>query len=140
MTRIWVSIAFALLLSGCASFERGVLVARSQVLASPEFAAMTLVDVVEAKKLASFTDDKLALRCWDHIEAFVRKNAPVSLDEAGKVVGPLSAYQKARNIRRVVIEVGIDDAFRIACSPMLTDSLGISLTSAIGRLGIRIIL
>ena len=135
MTRIWIPIILALLLSACASFERGVLVARSQVLASPEFAAMTLVDVAEAKKLALLTDDKLSLRCWDHIEAFVRENAPVSLDEAGKVVGPLSAYQLARNIRRTVVEVGIDDVFRLACGPMLTDSM-----SAIGRLGIRIIL
>ncbi len=123
------------LLGACASLEKGVLVARSQILASPEFAEMTLKDVVNAGKLAVLTDDKLSLLCWDHIEAFVRENAPVSLDEAGEVVGPLSAYQKARNVRRTVIEVEIGDAFRIACGPMLTDSM-----SAIGRVGIRIIL
>ena len=135
MKRVLVSITLALLLSACASFEKGVLVARSQVLADPEFAAMTLVDVVNAKKLASLTDDKLALRCWDYIEAFVRDNAPVSLDETGKVVGPLSTYQKGRNIRRTVVDLKISDPLRIACGPMTMDSM-----STIGRLGIRIIL
>ncbi len=132
---IFIALSLALLLGACASFEKGILIARSQVLASPEFAEMTLKDVVNAKKLALLTDDKLSLLCWNHIEDFVRTNAPASLDEAGKVVGPLSTYQKARNVRRTVIEVEIDDAFRIACGPMLTDSM-----SAIGRIGIKIIL
>ncbi len=126
-------------LGACAGFEKGVLVARSQVIASPDFAEMTLVDVVNAKRLALRTDDKLALMCWNHIEDFVRTNAPVSLNEDGEVVGdvsgPLSVYQKARNIRRTVLEVKISDPLRIACGPMLTDSMG-----AIGRFGIRIIL
>ena len=119
----------ALLLGACATFEKGVGAARLAVLESPEFAEMTLVDVVNAKKLAALTDDKLSLRCWDHIEA------SVDLTAAGEVVGPLSAYQQARNVRRAVIEVEISDEFRIACGPMLTDSM-----SAIGRIGIRIIL
>ncbi len=150
MMRIYIptfgrAIAFALamlLVGGCATFEKGVLVARQQVLESPDFAEMTLKDVVEAKKLALLTDDKLAIQCWDHIEMFVRANARVFLNEAGEVVneagevaGVLSTYQKARNVRRTVVEARIDDAFRIACGPMLTDSM-----SAIGRIGIRIIL
>ena len=65
----------------------------------------------------------------------MRETAPVSLDEAGEVVGPLSAYQKARNVRRTVLDVEIDDAFRIACGPMLTDSM-----STIGKIGVRIVL
>lgn len=136
--RIWKSIILILtllLVGGCATFEKGVLVARQQVLTSPEFAEMTLVDVVNAGKLALLTDDKLAIQCWNHIENFVRTHAPLSLNEAGEVVGPLSAYQKARNIRRTVVDVKIDDAFRIACGPMLTDSM-----SAIGKIGVRIAL
>lgn len=124
-----------LFVGGCASFEQGVLVARSQVLASPDFAEMTMEDVVNAKKLALLTDDKLSLLCWDYIEWFVGENAPEGGVETGEVVGPLSAYQKARNVRRTVVEVEISDALRIACGPMLTDSM-----SAIGRVGIRIIL
>lgn len=124
-----------ILLSSCTSFEKGVLVARHQVLTSPDFAEMTLVDVVNAGKLALLTDDKLSILCWDYIEDFVRTHAPVSLDENGKVVGPLSAYQKARNVRRLIVDVEISDPFRIACGPMLTDSL-----SAIGKFGIRLTL
>lgn len=124
-----------LLLGGCATFEKGVLVARQQILTSPEFAEMTLVDVVEAKKLAFLTNDKLSLLCWDYIETFVRDNAPEAGVSTGKVVGPLSMYQKARNIRRIVVDIEISDPFRIACGPMLTDSM-----SAIGKIGVRIIL
>ena len=135
MYKLFCILSLLLFLGGCATFEKGVLIARQQVITSPEFAEMTLKDVVNAGKLAVLTDDKLSLLCWDHIEAFVRENAPVSLDEAGEVVGPLSAYQKARNVRRTVLDVEIDDAFRIACGPMLTDSM-----SAIGKIGIRIAL
>lgn len=142
MRKLSLVLASSLLLmalGACATFEKGVLVARSQILASPEFAEMTLVDVVNAGRLAVLTEDKLSILCWDHIEDFVRTNAPVSLNEDGEVVGdvtgPLSMYQKARNIRRTLIDVKIDDAFRIACGPMLTDSM-----SAIGRIGIRIAL
>ncbi len=124
-----------LLLGACATFEKGVGAAKLAVLESPEFAEMTLVDVVNAKKLAALTDDRLSLLCWDHIEDFVRTNAPADNIETGEAVGPLSTYQKARNVRRTVIEVDISDEFRIACGPMLTDSL-----SAVGRIGIRIAL
>lgn len=139
---IWKTIILipALLLTvACATLEKGVLVARQQILTSPDFAEMTLVDVVNAKKLALLTDDKLSLLCWDYIEDFVRTHAPVSLNEAGEVVGdvtgPLSMYQKARNIRRTVFEIEISDPLRIACGPMLTDSM-----TAIGRFGIKIAL
>lgn len=135
MRRLFCALTLLLFFGGCATFEKGVLVARQQVLESPDFAEMTLVDVVNAGKLALLTDDKLSILCWDYIEAFVRENAPVSLNEAGEVVGPLSAYQKARNVRRTVVEVEISDPLRIACGPMLTDSM-----SAIGRFGVRVIL
>ena len=135
MYKLFCILSLLLFLGGCATFEKGVLVARQKVLTSPEFAEMTLVDVVEAKKLATLTDDKLSLLCWDHIETFVRANAPEAGVSTGKVVGPLSAYQQARNIRRTVVEVEISDEFRLACGPMLTDSM-----AAIGRIGIRIIL
>ncbi len=124
-----------LLLGACATFEKGVGAAKLAILESPEFAEMTLTDVVNAKKLAVLTGDKLSLLCWNHIEDFVRANAPVDKAVAGKVVGPLSTYQQARNVRRTVIGVEISDEFRIACGPMLTDTM-----SAIGRIGIRILL
>ena len=135
---IGLVIVLALLLGGCATFERGVGAARLAVLESPDFAEMSLVDVVNAKRLAGLTNDKLSLMCWDHIETFVRANAPEPGTEptiAAAKLGPLSIYQKARNVRRTMIEVEISDEFRIACGPMLTDSM-----SAIGRRGIRIAL
>jgi hypothetical protein len=135
MQKLFCALALFLLLGGCATFEKGVLVARQQVLTSPEFAEMTLKDVENAGKLALLTDDKLSILCWDYIEDFVRTHAPEAGVETGEVVGPLSAYQKARNIRRTVVDIEISDPFRVACGPMLTDSM-----SMIGKIGIRIAL
>ena len=71
--------------------------------------------------------------CWGYIEEFAVANAPGDETQMGEVVGVFSAYQKARNVRRTVVEVKVSDEFRLQCGPMLTESLG-----ALGRLGIRI--
>lgn len=122
-------------LGACATFEKGISVAKVQIQQSPEFAELVLADALEARKLAEQTNDKLAVLCWDYIAEFTRVNSPDPDTPIGQVIGVLSGYQKARNVRRTVVEVEISDEFRIACGPMLTESMG-----ALGRLGIRLIL
>ena len=131
---IWLPgiVALVLLLSGCA---QGFGAVKFGIQTDSEFNEIVLEDVREAKLLASSTDDVLALKCWSYIEEFAVANAPSTDSSAGKVVGVFSAYQRARNIRRTVVEVKVSDQFRLECGPMLTDSMG-----ALGRLGIRIAL
>ena len=127
----WVMICVAALaLSGCA---QGFGAVKAGIQTDAEFNEIVLVDVQQAIVLATQANDELALMCWSYLEQFTLDNAPDAENPAGKVVGVFSAYQKARNVRRTVIEVEISDQFRLECGPMLTDSMG-----ALGRLGIRI--
>lgn len=129
----WIMICVAALaLSGCA---QGFGAVKHGIQTNAEFNEIVLADVQQAKLLATQTNDDIALMCWTYLEEFTLDNAPDAESPAGKVVGVFSAYQKARNVRRVVIEVEISDQFRVECGPMLTDSMG-----ALGRLGIRIAL
>ncbi len=121
-----------LLLAGC---SQGLGAIKAGIQQSAEFNEIVLADVREAKLLATSANDELALKCWVYIEEFAEANKPGIETLAGKVVGVFSAYQRARNIRRTIIEVEISDQFRLECGPMLTDSMG-----ALGRLGIRIAL
>ena len=128
---IWKPIVLVLMLlvSGCA----GIGAAKLGIQTDIEFNELVLEDVRQAKLLAEQTNDTLAKKCWTYIEEFTVANAPDVESLTSEVVGVLSAYQKARNLRRTVIEVEISDQFRLACGPMLTESMG-----ALGRLGIRI--
>ena len=100
-----------------------------------EFNKLVLADVIEAGKLAAATNDVLAMKCWSYLEGFTREHAPGAEALSGEAVGVFSAYQRARNLRRTVIEVEISDSFRLECGPMLTDTMG-----ALGRIGIRLVL
>ena len=122
----------AVFLSGCTQAIGAV---SYGIRTDAEFNEVVLADVVEARKLALATNDALAVKCWSYLEAFTRKNAPGVDSPAGEVVGVFSAYQRARNLRRTVIEVEISDSFRLECGPMLTDTMG-----ALGRIGIRLVL
>jgi len=139
MLEIWKPIVFIVLiltlLSGCATFDRGVSATGAAIRQSSEFAELVLADVLEAKKLAEQTNDELALLCWTYVEEFTRANSPDPEIPVGQAIGVLSRYQQVRNVRRTVVEVEISDEFRFACGPMLTDTMG-----ALGRLGIRIAL
>ena len=120
----------ALALSGCA---QGIAAVSGKIQTDADFNELVLADVQAAIVLATQANDELALMCWNYLEAFTLENAPDAENPAGKVVGAFSAYQKARNVRRTVIEVEVSDQFRLECGPMLTDSMG-----ALGRLGVRI--
>lgn len=129
----WVMICVAALaLSGCA---QGFGAISGKIQTDADFNELVLADVQQAIILAEQASDELALMCWSYLEQFTLDNAPDAENPAGKVIGVFSAYQKARNVRRLVIEVEVSDQFRMECGPMLTDSMG-----ALGRLGVRIAL
>ena len=131
--RLWIPIALALMLSGCAGI--GIAATKLGIQRSAEFNEIVLADVREAILLAKSANDELALKCWTYVEEFAVTNAPSIESSAGEVIGVFSAYQLARNVRRTVVEVEISDQFRLECGPMLTDSMG-----ALGRIGIRLAL
>ncbi len=132
--KIYTQIAIALMLLmlvGCAG--KTIAVVSEKIQTDSDFNQIVLADVEQAILLARETNDLISLKCWQYIRDFTLKNSPPDLGPAGNVVGALSTYQKARNIRRTVIEIKISDEFRLECGPMLMDSLG-----ALGRLGIRV--
>ncbi len=122
----------AIFLGGCAQAIGGV---KFGIQTDTEFNELFLEDVQQAIRLAEAGNDPLALKCWTYLEKFTIENAPNAENPAGEVVGVLSGYQRARNVRRNVIEVKISDQFRLECGPMLTDTMG-----ALGRIGIRLVL
>ncbi len=131
--KAWMPLCFAtLLLGGC---TQGIGAVKYGIQTDADFNELVLEDVRQAILLATQASDELALMCWSYLEEFTIANTPGTETEAGKVVGVFSAYQKGRNVRRLVIEVEISDRFRLECGPMLTDSMG-----ALGRLGVRIAL
>ncbi len=126
-------IALALiLLSGCA---QGVAAVSHGIQTDAEFNEIVVADVRQAQRLAEQGDDPIALQCWTYIEEFAVANAPGGEVRDADTEGVFSIYQKARNLRRNAIEVEITDAFRLACGPMLIESMG-----ALGRLGVRMAL
>lgn len=129
--RIYIPI-YILLLSLTACAGKAIEGVKFGIQTSTEFNEVVLEDVVQAKLLAEQSGDKLGLMCWTYVEQFALDNAPGTETPAGKVVGVFSAYQKARNVRRTMVEVEISDPFRLNCGPMLTESMG-----ALGRIGIR---
>ncbi len=130
-----IVIAFALAamiaLSGCA---QGVGATKAKLQTDPDFNDVFVKDVELALTMARRTDDILAIQCWEYLQQFAIEVRPDSETKIGKSAGALSAYQKARNIRRTIVEVEISDLFRLKCGPMLTDS-----AAALGRLRGKII-
>ncbi len=112
---IWKPIVLLLLLGGCAT-------------GSPEFRNILQEDVRQAKLMAEQSDDQLALKCWSYLEGATATRVP----SEGELAGVLSAYQKARDVRRA-IDAGVSDQFKLECGPMLLDSRG-----ALRRLAARV--
>ena len=95
-----------LLLSGCASGLQSVGGGLKQ---------FAVEDMKEAHASAVLHNDALAVQCWEYLMTSM-PDAPKT-----KVIGPATAYQKARNIRRIV-QLSSTDDFLKACSPMIADS------------------
>ncbi len=117
-----------LALAACTPTQ-GIGAASFRLQTDAEFNTYFLEDVQQAKVMATLTNDRLAVHCWTYLETFAEENAPDPTVETGNIVGALSAYQAARNVRRAIIEVKLSDDFRFECGPMLMDS-----RSALGRL------
>lgn len=122
--------ACLLILPSCA---QGIGATSAAIQTNAKFNLFFLEDVRQSIIMAERSNDKLALLCWQYLEEFAVENAPDPDVPRGKIVGVLSSYQTARNVRRGIIEVKISDDFRIRCGPMLTDSAG-----ALGRLGVSL--
>lgn len=95
----------------------------------------TLADLRAASALADRTNDVLAKQCYEGLIPIVESFGPKEGEDAGRVIGAISAYQKVRNVRRT-LEDGLSSELRdqllLACGPMLTDS-----RFAIARLVLR---
>lgn len=74
-------------------------------------------DVQAALDDANAHGDVIAAQCYAHILAVI----PTLPNAAAAPKGVVSAFQKARNIRRRV-DQGISDEFTLACGPLITDT------------------
>ncbi len=69
--------------------------------------------------MALMAEDKAAMRCWATVAEKAAKTAGRAQREP---VGPLSAWQKARNVRRGIDE-GMDEDIRADCAVLVLDAL-----------------
>ncbi len=132
---MWKSIFMGLALLALGACAQGAGAVKLGIQTNAEFNEVVLKDVIQARLLAEYTNDDLAIMCWSYLEKFTLANAPADGAVTGEVVGVFSTYQQARNVRRTVVEVNISDEFRRQCGPMLTESMG-----ALGRIGMKIAL
>lgn len=98
--RYTIALLAALLLAGCASPDIRV----------------TAKDLAAATRLAERGQDRLALQCYAYWKPRIGTDEPI------EIVGPLSAYQLARNVRRLV--EGASEEATLACGPLRADSTG----------------
>jgi len=123
--KLLILAALAALLTGCAGLaERAV-----GDVDEPRF-AFVLADIDAAQALAVAANDPAAVQCYTTLSGKVeRLGGRLELP----VVGVVSAYQRARNVRRLVTG-GVSDELRAACAWMLMDSR--SFLRRLGTLGV----
>lgn len=81
----------------------------------------TAQDARVAHQLAVASGDESGQRCWATVEQVAAEkggDGTVTL----AVVGPLSAWQKARNVR-MIIDDGIDERVRRDCAVLVFDAI-----------------
>lgn len=122
MTNRYIFVILAMFLGSCTS-------------ANDKFNEFVLEDAQQAMIMAVRTDDSLAVKCWTYLQDMAESDNPDATLPRGEVVGALSAYQKTRNVRRVVTNLEVSDQFKLECGPMLIDSAG-----AVSRIGIKVLL
>lgn len=81
-------------------------------------AAFALADLRMAHRNAVSRDDVVAATCYAHLAAVVEARA-VSVEFS--VIGPVSAFDQARAIRRR-IDAGVSDQTRLACSALFSET------------------
>lgn len=79
---------------------------------------IVLEDLKTAKADADVHDDIIASTCY---AALIKKVEELPTLTAGRVVGPISGFQKARNARRRM-DVGISDEVHVACAALASDT------------------
>lgn len=84
-----------------------------------ELGAFVVEDLRNARSMAERTGDLLALQCYDYLIPKLEARLDIPAEE--EISGAISAYQKARNVRRL-IEARDSVPFRLACGPLLADS------------------
>lgn len=92
---------------------------------------LTERDLQSALDSAKAHNDKIATLCY---EAILPLAAAKNEADHTQVVGPISAYQKARNVRKF-LEGLAGDNIKIACGPLLADT-----NSVLSRLGISAVI
>jgi hypothetical protein len=81
--------------------------------------ARTLVDAQAAKADADSHNDVIAISCWTYIATKMESSGATP---STQIAGILSAFQKARDIRRG-IGSGVSDEFKLACSPLVLEEI-----------------
>jgi hypothetical protein len=96
--------------------------------------AFVLSDIESARKIAIAHDDVLAEKCYDVLYVYI-ETAKVEFSSAA---GAITAYQKARTLRRKA-QAGLPDDVRMWCGALVSDSRR-SLTGIASELGLKLII
>lgn len=81
-------------------------------------ANLTVRDLQSASADAKAHDDKLAALCYDFLAGQVLKNSGAP---SNAVVGPISAFQRLRDLQSAV-SAGLSQDFQLNCAPLLSDA------------------
>jgi len=105
-------------LSGCVSvntLENKVIEKESQVI--------TVKDAENARELATLAGDFTAEMCWGSVVSYLKERDRIAArrDEGELEEGPLSRYQRLRNLRKVK---GTSGKVQASCAAMVQESKG----------------
>lgn len=112
MWRLFLVLTIAVLVSSCSTFTQRI---EDDVEA---LAGFSLADLRAATRHAEGRGDVVAATCYAHLARVVEARS-VSVDFA--VIGPVTAFDQARAIRRR-IDNGLSDETKLACSALFTET------------------
>lgn len=128
MKLLILAAALIVALSGCAGVQADVAAYRESARTAIEsgeteaFAQLTRADLEEALRSAQVHQDKKAEMCWQSmIDVLDTTGGNGFFTDASK--GPISTFQKARNVRRFVTGDGIED-IEIGCAALKEEIKG----------------
>lgn len=121
MTKIWIIVlAFVLTACGTSALKQ----ARQLDPDADPFTTLvtaTRIDAEAAQKMAVQSGDTSGQHCWETVTTVLNETGAKDLEEL-KVIGPLSAWQRARNLR-LNTGTGIDERIRSACAVLVIDAV-----------------
>lgn len=112
MWRLFLVLSIAVLVSACSSFTQRV------DDDAEALAAFSLADLRAAEKHATARRDAIAATCYGHLARVVE--ARLAAVEFA-VIGPVTAFDQARAIRRRIDE-GLSDETKLACSALFNET------------------